>query len=214
MITNPERKKTDSLSVYPKIPQNLFPEPLYLFLNFSLSSFDLCGVTMCPMLYFAYGSNMCAGRLRERVPSAMPVRIAKLLNHTLRFHKRSDKDGSGKADAFFTGERENVIWGVVFEFDPAEKADLDKHEGLGRGYAERQITVIDVDGNHHPTFMYGAEAAHIDPALRPYSWYKRFVIDGARQHYLPPEYIATIEALEAIADPKQARDAENRSIQC
>ena len=47
------------------------------------------------MLYFAYGSNMCTGRLRQRVPSAAPVRIAKLLNRSLRFHKRSD-DRSGK----------------------------------------------------------------------------------------------------------------------
>src|ERR1700687_277338 len=126
------------------------------------------------MLYFAYGSNMCTGRLRERVPSAMTVRIAQLLNHSLRFHKRSNKDGSGKADAYFTGERENEVWGVIFEFDPAEKQNLDRHEGLGRGYAEKQITVIDLDGSPHPLFMYAADEAHIEPALRPYSWYKRF----------------------------------------
>jgi gamma-glutamylcyclotransferase len=52
-------------------------------------------------------SNMCTGRLQQRVPSARPIAVAKLLNNSLRFHKRSDKDGSGKADAYFTGEREN-----------------------------------------------------------------------------------------------------------
>jgi gamma-glutamylcyclotransferase len=91
------------------------------------------------MLYFAYGSNMCAGRLRGRVHSAVPVRVARLLNHSLRFHKRSDKDSSGKADAYFTGEPEDVVWGVVFDIDPAEKPDLDRHEGLGHGYVERLV---------------------------------------------------------------------------
>lgn len=166
------------------------------------------------MLYFAYGSNMCTGRLRERVPSAMAVRIAKLLNHSLRFHKRSDKDASGKADAYFTGELENEIWGVIFEFDPAEKPNLDRQEGLGHGYVERQITVIDVDGSPHPVFMYAAEELHIDPVLRPYSWYKRFVVEGARQHCLPPEYITVLEAGEVIEDSDKGRDATNRRIQC
>ena len=166
------------------------------------------------MLYFAYGSNMCAGRLRGRVPSAVPVRVARLLNHSLRFHKRSDKDGSGKADACFTGEPEDVVWGVVFDIAPAEKPELDRHEGLGHGYVERLITVIDLEGGMHPVFMYAAEAGHIDPALRPYSWYKRFVVEGARQHTLPPDYIARIEAIPAVEDRDSDRDAANRRIAC
>jgi hypothetical protein len=58
---------------------------------------------------------MFTARLQQRVSSATPVRIAKLLNHSLRFHKRSNKDGSGKADAYFTGEPEHVVWGVIFQ---------------------------------------------------------------------------------------------------
>ncbi|HXL09016.1 MAG TPA: gamma-glutamylcyclotransferase family protein [Candidatus Bathyarchaeia archaeon] len=154
------------------------------------------------MIYFAYGSNMCTGRLRERVPSATPVRIAKLLNHSLRFHKRSD-DRSGKCDAYFTGIQEDVVLGVVFEIDPAEKPCLDKHEGLGHGYAEKQITVIDLGGAHHRTFMYAAVETHIDPLLYPYSWYKRFVLKGAVQQGLPNEYIAAIKATPHIEDPRQ-----------
>src|SRR5207247_6479737 len=69
------------------------------------------------MLYFAYGSNMCTARLRGRDSSATPVRIGKLLNHSLRFHKRST-DGSAKCDAYyFTGKPQDVIWGVIFEID-------------------------------------------------------------------------------------------------
>jgi len=165
------------------------------------------------MIYFAYGSNMCTGRLRGRVPSATPVRVAKLSNHSLRFHKQST-DGSGKGDAYFTGEQRDVIWAVIFEIDPREKADLDRAEGVGHGYAEKQITVIDLESHPYPLFMYAAEATHIDPALAPYSWYKRFVVEGAREHHLPAEYIAAIEAVEAIEDPDRQRDARNRRIHC
>jgi hypothetical protein len=165
------------------------------------------------MLCFAYGSNMCTGRLRERVPSADPVRIARLLNHSLRFHQRSG-DRSGKCDASFTGEPEDMVWGVVFEMDPAEKPDLDAHESLGHGYAERMALVIDVEGNRHSVVMYVAERSHIDPALRPYSWYRRLVVEGARQHALPADYVARIEAVPATEDPDRDHDAANRRIEC
>ena len=165
------------------------------------------------MLYFAHGSNMCTGRLRQRVPSAEPVCIAKLLNHSLRFHKRSG-DGSAKADAYFTGEPADVVWGVVFEIDPDAKPDLDEYEGLSHGYSERLVTVIGLEGSMLRALMYAAEASHIDPMLRTYSWYSRLVVEGARQHALPPQYVARLEAIPATEDPDRGRDAANRRIVC
>ena len=50
------------------------------------------------LLYFAYGSNLHPERLRERVPSAESLGVARLEAHVLRFHKRG-RDGSGKCDA-------------------------------------------------------------------------------------------------------------------
>jgi hypothetical protein len=165
------------------------------------------------VLYFAYGSNMCTGRLRQRVRSANPVRIAKLLNHSLRFHKLST-DGSGKCDACFTGEPTDIVWGVVFEIDPVEKTYLDAYEGLGHGYTEKAALAIDAEGNRHSVFIYTAENRHIDLTLRPYSWYQRFVVEGARQHALPPDYVLRIEAIPATEDPDRNRDAANRRIAC
>jgi hypothetical protein len=31
-----------------------------------------------------------------------------------------------------------------------------------------------------------------DPALRPYFWYKRFLVEGAREHSLPAEFSLSI----------------------
>jgi hypothetical protein len=167
------------------------------------------------MKYFAYGSNMCTGRLRapNRVPSAQKVCIAKLVEHVFRFHKRSD-DGSGKGDALHTRDANDLIWGVVFEIDPCEKPALDRAEGLGRGYVEKTATVVDQGGNQHEVFLYVAEAQAIDGRLRPYSWYKRFVVEGGRQHNLPAGYVDAIDGMPATQDPDQARDARMRAITC
>jgi hypothetical protein len=157
------------------------------------------------MLYFAYGSNMCTGRLIRRVPSAKVVGVARLSNHALRFHNRGS-DGSAKADAFFTGEPEDVVWGVLFTLDAAEEWRLDEAEGLGRGCSKTVITV-DLRGGERPrAVMYAARRDYIEPSLRPYSWYKRFVLEGSREHSLPPDYIAPIEAIQAI-DPDRDGDA-------
>jgi len=51
-------------------------------------------------------------------------------------------------------------------------------------------------------------AYHIDSALDPYSRYKRFVVEGARQHCLPPEYITNPVAVAVIEDPTASATPE------
>ena len=165
------------------------------------------------MLYFAYGSNMCTGRLQRRVPSATYVRIAKLIGHSFRFHKRSN-DGSAKADAFETHNPSDLVWGVIFDINEREKSLLDGAEGLGAGYGEKSATVLDESGQQYDLFLYVADADSFDSTLRPYSWYKRFVIDGARQHALPDEYVNAIIAIPDVEDRDRARDKRKRSITC
>src|SRR2546427_4136881 len=165
------------------------------------------------MLYFAYGSNMCTGRLRGRVSTANSVCIARLPNHTLRFHKRSS-DGSGKADASYTGNANDGVWGVVFEIEDRQKPRLDRAEGLSQGYDEAEIMVLDVEGVEHRVSAYLAQASHVDATLLPFSWYKRFVVNGARQHGLPADYVAQIEAVATEQDEERGCDSKNQGINC
>lgn len=81
-----------------------------------------------PVVYFAYGSNMSTARLRKRMPSCEALGIATLPGYALRFHKRS-RDKSAKCNAFASGN--NTVIGVLFSFDPAERAKLDEAEGVG-----------------------------------------------------------------------------------
>lgn len=163
-----------------------------------------------PVVYFAYGSNMSTARLRERMPSCKPLGIATLPGHSLRFHKRS-VDNSGKCNAFASGNDDSVI-GVLFSFDPAERAKLDKAEGVGSGYEHAMVTVINDKGRRRKVLTYLASSDYVDDSFKPYGWYKDFVVAGAREHGLPPEYIAEcIESVEAIEDPKKTREKKQRA---
>lgn len=162
------------------------------------------------VVYFAYGSNMSTVRLRERMPSCKPLGIATLPGHALRFHKRS-VDRSGKCTAFATDNEDNVI-GVLFSFDPAERALLDRAEGVGNGYEHATVTVINDKGRRRKVLTYLATPDYIDESLKPYGWYKDFVLAGATEHDLPPEYVAEyIQSVETIDDPDKARDTKQRA---
>ena len=68
--------------------------------------------------YFAYGSNMSIARLRARVPGAERTGVFTLHEHALRFHKLSRNDGSGKCDAFYTGNASDRVVGALVELEP------------------------------------------------------------------------------------------------
>jgi len=162
------------------------------------------------MKYFAYGSNMFSYHLRECVPSAIALGMGILRGHDLRFHKRS-KDKSGKCNAFSTGNAADLVHGVIYEIEPSGKSSLGSKEGLGKGYNEEENDV-EVDGETITVFTYLADSDSIDDSLKPYTWYKDFVVQGAKEHGLPKEYIEKLEAVEAIQDPDEERDKKKNQV--
>ncbi|MYG27502.1 MAG: gamma-glutamylcyclotransferase [Boseongicola sp. SB0677_bin_26] len=153
---------------------------------------------------------MSTARLRKRMPSCKPLGIAVLPDHALRFHKRS-VDKSGKCNAF-PSDNESCVIGVLFSFDPAERARLDRAEGVGNGYEHTMVTVINDKGRRRKVLTYLATQDHVDDSLKPYGWYKDFVLEGAGEHDLPQEYIAEcIQPVDAIEDPDKVRDRKERA---
>jgi cation transport regulator ChaC len=160
--------------------------------------------------YFAYGSNMCSGRLGARVPCTF-VAIARLVGHQLRFHKVST-DGSSKCDAYRTNSETDTVWGVVFDIPSAEKPNLDREEGLGKGYEDAQVVVELSDGTQLEALTYVASTDSVRSGLAPYIWYKAYVEAGAKEHELPEEYIAeAISSVEAVQDSDRARHERERA---
>jgi gamma-glutamylcyclotransferase (GGCT)/AIG2-like uncharacterized protein YtfP len=163
------------------------------------------------MKCFAYGSNMCTGRLRYRVPHCKAITTATLRKHTLRFHKRS-QDGSGKCNAFYTGSEIDNVIGVVFEIPQNEKPALDEAEGLGHGYHEEDVTVFASDETPLEVKIYVADNGAVDNTLVPYTWYKDFVRSGADEYHLPKDYIDKfITPVQAQPDPRPGRDKRERA---
>ena len=161
------------------------------------------------MYYFAYGSNMSIGRLRQRVLVVERIGLFRLNSHDLRFHKIG-RDGSGKCDAFETGDPGQFLWGSVFDINAGMKSKLDHFEGLGAGYEEKQVTVTGESGVRLGAFTYYATS--IDESLRPYSWYLDHVVIGAKESGVPVGYLARLQAVEFVDDRDIQRDRMERSL--
>lgn len=162
--------------------------------------------------YFAYGSNMSLRRLThpKRVPCAEPKARAILRCHRLKFHKIS-KDGSGKCDIELASAAD-VVWGRVYEIKDKEKERLDCVEALNYGYWDKHVTVELDCGSTVRAVTYYADHTKTNPCLKPYTWYKTHVLIGAKEAYLPADYIKRIEAIEAMQDRNTCREADELKI--
>ena len=163
---------------------------------------------MGTITYFAYGSNMSFKRLRKRVCSAEPKERGVLRCHRLAFHKVS-KDKSGKCD-IPAAKESDVVWGRVYRIDDKDKECLDRYEGLGYGYAEKNVTVELDSGTTIRAVTYYATVK--DPTLQPYTWYITHVLVGAKEACLPRDYIKKIEEVKARKDCDKEREAKELGI--
>ena len=163
------------------------------------------------MKIFAYGSNMSHNRLKKRVPSAIKISNGFVKGYTLNCSKISRKDGSGKATLNATGSNEELVWGVIYEIDENEKPMLDSAEGLNNGYNETMIEVS--DGQEvHKTQIYLADKGYVNEELKPYEWYKAYMIEGAKENDLPKDYITKLDSLDANKDQNDERREKEMKI--
>jgi hypothetical protein len=108
---------------------------------------------------------MLAGKISARSPSARLLGIARLEKFALHWNKRS-KDGSGKFSISETGKPLDIVWGVVYEMSRDDKRTLDKFEGLGNGYAEREVIVLLNGSATSVPAYYATNVARRNSALR------------------------------------------------
>ena len=152
------------------------------------------------MLYFAYGSNMDWERIthRDRAPSAQFLLRATLPDYKLAFTRWSQKQQTGTADVVMCPG--GIVWGVVFDIDPAEKPKLDAAEGVNsQAYRPEPVIVLAENDATRPlrvlTYVVcRKEAAHQPPA----SWYLDHIVKGAIRWELPVEYLAEIQRIATL----------------
>lgn len=165
---------------------------------------------MSTVHYLAYGSNLHPVRLVERVPSARVIGVIEMPGWLLAFHKRSI-DGSGKCLIYTEQGEHHRMYGVLYEFDAREKANLDLLEGNNKGYSEKLVK-FSLNCETYTSYIYVAQPTHIDPTLVPYHWYKNLVLAGAKYHNFPAHYIAAIETIHSKADPDINRTQDNENL--
>jgi len=147
-------------------------------------------------------------RLKHRTPSAKFYKVISLKGYKLKFHKIG-RDGSGKCNMFFTGAINDIVYGVVYDIDKGDIKYLDEVEGVGQGYIKKHLYIKRIT---EEIFFYIAQDEFIDNSLKPYSWYKDFVLEGAKYFSLPSYYIKEIEKITAIQDPLLSRVEEAENI--
>ena len=150
------------------------------------------------ILYFGYGSNMPKAVIEGRVGPCERVGVAYITGYTLRFHKRSTIDHTGKCDAYCTGKPTDRVWGSLDRLSDDQIATMDKIEGPGY----RRVTVKATMGERVvEAHIYMARPEAVNPDLSPLDSYKECVLSGARELNLPRAYIDVIETVPSMPDP-------------
>lgn len=85
-------------------------------------------------LYFAYGSNMSLNQMADRCPSSIFKGKGRLSGYRWQINER----GVGN----IIESRNNYVEGVVYEIDKDNRRQLDKNEGIGRGYYNAEYLPI------------------------------------------------------------------------
>lgn len=151
--------------------------------------------------YFAYGSNMHAGRIRTRIPGARPIEAAILEGHALNFHKRS-RDGSAKCSV--GPDVTQHVAGVVYRFPTPALARLDRFEGAG--YRRGVVLVSGVrSGRRYRAYCYAAKAHAVDEECIAFEWYRDIIVAAAEAHSMPIDYVDRLRRVPARPDPNGPR---------
>lgn len=151
---------------------------------------------------------MSARRIKQRIPAEI-LGVGTLSGFRLTFSKPSEADGSAKCDIRETGNPADVVYGVVYRLRKEHKPVLDDFEGLGYGY---DAHIVSVQFNGNPLEVYTYRALNHSHLLKPFSWYKRHVLEGARENNLPDSYVTAISEVQSETDSDAERRVRELSI--
>lgn len=131
------------------------------------------------MLYFAYGSNMSRGPMRQRCPTAQEAGMAILRDH------RFVIMANGYASV--VPAKGEDVHGILWRVRPRDLAALDAYEDVAGGlYRKAVLPVLQEDHALEALVYLGNETRE----GRPRAAYMALVIDSARDCGLPEDYIA------------------------
>ncbi len=139
--------------------------------------------------YFAYGSNMNRAQMLSRAGQILEEEVARLENYELVFNKKAR---GGSATANIRPAPGKTVHGVLYKIPESAYRNLDRFEGVPEHY--RRIEVLATNGAGKKIAAQAYIATKVEKGLRPAPHYLQVILDGAKEHNLPEEYIGQIKA--------------------
>jgi len=150
-----------------------------------------CGDTF---LYFAYGSNLLTERIHINNPSAIFKDIARVDGYKLDFNHFS-KRWQGAAATIIEAPGDH-LWGVLWELDHEHLATLDRQEGVHRNVYKRIHIPVELPSGETVMAVSYQLVDTKDDLRLPSGVYKDVIIQGAREHNMPDQYIDKLQQIQ------------------
>jgi gamma-glutamylcyclotransferase len=153
-----------------------------------------------PIWYFGYGSNMNRAIFEERRRmQPLETRLGWLDDYRLRFNIPI---GSGeRAVANLEPEPGARTYGVLYLLTCEDCDRLDRTEGVHFGiYRRTAIEVVADGGERLHAFTYCSSTTR--EGRKPSARYLELLVEGARAHCLPDEYVRFLESHELAWDER------------
>jgi gamma-glutamylcyclotransferase len=150
--------------------------------------------------YFSYGSNMNRGTfVNRRGMHPLQTRSALLENYRLCFNLPIGRGVRAVANLQAqTGAR---TWGVLYLITVEESDHLDRTEGVRSGvYCRIPVDVVVDSGKSIAAFTYQSKL--VSEGRKPSARYIGLLIEGARQHGLPADYLDFLQSFELAPDER------------
>ena len=129
---------------------------------------------------------MLRKRIEDRVGTVEDLGLATLLGYRLCFNKKSSS-GSGKANIM--KDESSKVLGVIYRLSEGQASSLDSEE---KRY-HRENLKVELCNKVVDAVAYVADADVINENLLPTLEYRQYIIDGAKEHDLPPDYVKSLE---------------------
>jgi len=141
--------------------------------------------------YFGYGANLDLERFTKYQMNVEPVGVARLDDHALKFSLPCEYLGKGFASV--DPEPGKTVWGYLYKIDHASLLLLDIMEwAVLNQYHRSSVRIQTLDGVTVNGYTYVARYPR--EGLVPSDAYKQQMVESARQHAFPDEYIRQIES--------------------
>ena len=148
---------------------------------------------------------MSVNRIQARV-KAVPVSGHFQLPASRLVFNKVGRDGSAKANII--PDKQNVVYGRVFELSDESKSELDEVEGSG--YICQQVEVVNNRNVCLSAYCY--VAVDTGDNILPFNWYLTHIIRGAKEACLPVDYIQLLSQVNVVLDTDIKRCAVEMAI--